>query len=308
MEPMTPPVPEKIRLKHRVEYAVVKFFKERAGRASEKTLKHYQSLLFALLYLFRVSHKVVQTNLNIAFPELTKKARAKLLLSNYQWTAKVAVEILHLDFWKGKTAEYVNFHNVSALDEALLEQKGVLLISGHFGHWQMIGPALVEKGYRVHVYMGKQSNPLVDKLHNENQQSFGVQTIRKGTAARFEFMRILKNENILAMSVDQNDHKSDTFVNFFGKLATLPKSVAGFHLLKKSPIVLAFCPFIGGKPEIFFQRLHCPLTGNKAQDQFAITQEISHMTEAFVRKYPEQYFWMHRRWRTRPPGEAETIY
>ena len=97
-------VPGKVRLKHRFEHVVVKWLKHRVLKASEKTLKRYQSVIFILLYtIFRVHHKVVQTNLHIAFPHLTKEQHTNLLIANYRWAAQVAVAILRMDHWKGKT-------------------------------------------------------------------------------------------------------------------------------------------------------------------------------------------------------------
>lgn len=300
---------EKIRFKHRFEYFTVKLLKSGVLRASEKTLKVYQFVIFGLLYyVFRVNYKIVQTNLNIAFPHLTKEEQKQLLIANYHWAAQVAVAILRMDKWKGKTAEYVSFDNLSVLDEALSEDNGILLISAHLGHWEMIVPALAEKGYQMYIYVGEQSNPLVDDLQNQTRGSFGVETIGKSDSARFKFLRILRKQNILAYNPDQNDRKSETFVKFFDKTATLPRSTAGFHIARKSPIVIAVAPFVGDKLEIYFERLTCKQTGDKEQDQLNITQEISNIFEKFVRQYPEQYFWMHRRWKTRPPDDPDLIY
>ncbi|MBF0278557.1 MAG: lysophospholipid acyltransferase family protein [SAR324 cluster bacterium] len=306
---MTDETPAKIRLKHRFEYLLVKTLKNRVLSASEKTLKIYQFAIYVLLYhVFRVNHKIVQTNLNIAFPDLSKEAQKKLLIANYQWSAQVTIALLRMDYWKGKTAEYVSFHNLAALDDALAEENGILLISAHLGHWEIIVPALAEKGYQMYIYVGEQSNPLVDDLQNKTRSSFGVETIGKGDSARFKFMRILRKRNILAMNVDQNDRKSDTFVKFFNKAAAVPKSAAGFHIARKSPILTAFGVFVGNKLEIHFERMLCEQTGDKEKDQLKITQEISNLIEKYVRKYPDQYFWMHRRWKTRPADDPEWVY
>ncbi len=306
---MVEEIPVKIRFKHRFEYFIVKFLKKGVLHASQKTLKVYRFIIFTLLYyVFRVNLKIVQTNLNIAFPEMTQKARKNLLIANYRWSAQMAVAILRMDYWKGRTAEYVSFHNLAILDEALSENNGVLLISAHLGNWEMIVPALAEKGYQMYVYVGAQSNPLVDRLQNQTRASFGADTIGKGESARFRFMRVLNKQNILAYNPDQNNRKSTTFVKFFNKAATMPKSVAGFHLARKSPIIMVFAPFVGDKLEIFFLRLNYEQTGNKELDQLNITQEISNIFEKFIRLYPQQYFWMHRRWKTRPPEDPDPVY
>ena len=110
------------------------------------------------------------------------------------------------------------------------------------------------------------------------------------------------------MLIDQNDNKSDLFVNFFVKLASSSKGTAAFHLLRKSPVILVTCPYVGDKFEITFQRISFDLSGEHEKDTRAITQKIASALENVIRQYPEQYFWMHRRWRARPPEDSKKIY
>lgn len=295
--------------KHRIEYALANFLKQRVLNASESVINRYIEFIFILMYyVFRVGRNVVQTNIEIAFPDLSTEEKKQLIRANYWWSARVGIEILRMDQRVGKTDQYVTFRNLSILDEALAEDKGILLISGHFGHWEMIVPALAEKGYDMYIYVGGQSNPLVDNMHNTTRASFGATTIPRGKSIGMQFMRILKKRNVLAMLTDQNDRKSDTFVQFFGKLAAVTRSTAGFHLARKSPIIVSYCAFVGDKTEIVFDRIEYEVTGDKEKDQWAITQKISDAIEAFVRLYPEQYFWLHRRWRTRPPEDSTSVY
>ncbi|MBF0287945.1 MAG: lysophospholipid acyltransferase family protein [SAR324 cluster bacterium] len=300
---------EKVCFKHRFEYFVVHNLKKLSLSVSDAAVARIQFLIFVLLYyVFRVQRHVVDTNFRIAYPDLQEDEREKLIRANYQWSARVSVEMMRMDRWQNRTEEYVSFHGLSVLDEALSEDNGVILVSGHFGHWEMIVPSLAEKGYEMYIYVGEQSNPLVNAMHNKTRASFGAHPIERGSSARFEFMRTLKKQNVLAMLVDQNDRKTDTFVNFFGKLAAVTRSAAGFHLARKSPIVVAYCPFVGNGVEIHFERVNCEKTSDKKQDQINITQAISDVIEGFVRQYPDQYFWMHRRWRTRPAEDPVFVY
>jgi len=79
-------------------------------------------------------------------------------------------------------------------------------------------------------------------------------------------------------------------------------------LLRKSPVVLVTCPYFGDHLEISFQRITFDLSGEQEKDTLAITQKITSALENVIRKYPEQYFWMHRRWRARPQEDPEDIY
>ena len=120
--------------------------------------------------------------------------------------------------------------------------------------------------------------------------------------------RALAENKIIAMLVDQNDNKSDLFVNFFGKLASCSKGTAAFHLLRRSPVVLVTCPYVDNSLEINFQQIQFDLTGNQEKDILEVNQKITSALEKVISQYPEQYFWMHRRWRARPPQDPKKIY
>ena len=298
-----------IKFRHHIEYFIFRSLKRWGDGASEKSLRMGAFLLDVLLYYFlRICRKIVKINLEFAFPKLSSLERKKIARKNYRWFARFCMDVLHMDTWKGRTSEKAYCQNPEILDNALSEKKGVLLISGHFGNWEMIPPALAEKGYKVVMYVGRQTNPLTNKLQNYARSSFGVETIDKGKRATLQMGRALAENKIIAMLIDQNDNKSDLFVNFFGKLASCSKGTAAFHLLRRSPVVLVTCPYIDNRLEINFQRIPFELTGNQEKDIMEVAQQITSALEKVIRQYPEQYFWMHRRWRARPIQDPEKIY
>ncbi len=301
--------PEKHKFGHRVEFAIFNSLKHWGKGASEKRLQQGAFLLDLMLYhVLRICRKIVSVNLELVFPELSTKERGKIARANYRWFARFCMDVLHMDAWQGLTAKVTHFNNLEILDDALTENKGVLLVSGHFGNWEMIPSALAELGYPVSMYVGRQTNPLTNELQNNARASFGVQTIDKGKRAALQMGRALAANKIIAMLIDQNDNKSDLFVNFFAKLASSSKGTAEFHLLRKSPVILVTCPYVGDKFEITFQRISFDLTGEQEKDTQHISQNINTELEKVVRQYPEQYFWMHRRWRARPPEDSDKIY
>ena len=235
-------------------------------------------------------------HLAFTFPELSEKERGKIARANYRWFARFCMDVLHMDAWQGCTAKVTHFHNLHVLDEALTENNGVLLVSGHFGNWEIIPSALAELGYPVSMYVGRQTNPLTNELQNNARANFGVKTIDKGKRASLQMGRALAENKIIAMLVDQNDNKSELFVNFFGKLASCSKGTAAFHLLRRSPVVLVTCPYVDNRLEINFQHIQFDLTGNQEKDILEVNQKITSSLEKVISQYPEQYFWMHRRW------------
>jgi len=300
---------ETFKFRHHLEFALFNSLKRWGKGASEKTRRRVTILLDGLLYHgFRICRSIVTINLELAFPKLSPVERKQIARANYRWFARFCMDVMHMDAWKGRTSEVAKCHNLEILDEALAENKGVLLVSGHFGNWEMIPPALVELGYPVTMYVGRQTNPLTNELQNTARANFGVETIEKGKSATLQMGRALSANKIIAMLIDQNDNKSDLFVNFFEKLASSSKGTAAFHLLRKSPIIFVTSPYVGDHLEIKFERITFELSGEQEKDTLAITQKITSTLENVIRKYPEQYFWMHRRWRARPPEDSERIY
>tara|TARA_B110000014_G_C20108354_1_gene583301 strand:- start:257 stop:1192 length:936 start_codon:yes stop_codon:yes gene_type:complete len=300
---------EKHKFRHRLEFALFNSLKRWGEGASAKRLRRGAYLLDFLLYhVLRICRKIVSINLELAFPELSAKERGKIARANYRWFSRFCMDVLHMDDWQGHTSKVTHFKNLQILDEALTENKGVLLVSGHFGNWEMIPSALAELGYPVSMYVGQQTNPLTNELQNNARANFGVETIDKGKKATLQMGRALAANKIIAMLIDQNDHKSDLYVNFFAKLASSSKGTAAFHLLRKSPVILVTCPYVSDKFEITFQRISFELSGEQEKDTHHISQNITAELEKVIRQYPEQYFWMHRRWRARPPEDSEKIY
>ncbi len=252
------------KFRHLLEYFIFISLKRWGNGASEKSLGRGALVLDGLLYYFlRICRKVVKINLALAFPKLTPEERNNIARGNYRWFARFCMDVLQMESWKGRTSEIVYCQNSEILDQALSEKKGVLLISGHFGNWEIIPPTLAEKGYKVVMYVGRQTNPLTNKLQNSARASFGVETIDKSKRATLQMGRALAENKIIAMLVDQNDNKSDLFTNFFGKLASSSKGTAAFHLLRKSPVVLVTCPYIGNHLEIIFSISHLILQVTK---------------------------------------------
>ena len=296
-------------IRHHIEFKIFNFLKLWGKRAPQRTLEKSAIILDVFLYYgLRICRKIVAINLELAFPDITKKERKKIERSNYKWFARFCMDLLHMDAWRGRTSEITVFKNLEILDNALIENQGVLLVSGHFGNWEIIPPALAELGYPITMYVGKQTNPLTNELQNFSRSNFGIETIDKGKMATMKMGRALAANKIIAMLIDQNDNNTDLYVKFFDKLASSSKGTAAFHLLRNSPVVMVTCPYIGNHFEISFERLNFELSGGQKKDMHIISQKIASALENVIKQFPEQYFWMHRRWRARPPEDPGNIY
>ena len=149
-----------------------------------------------MLFVLRVS-----VNLKIAYPELSEKGRKKIARENYKWFSRFCIDILNMESWKGNTTKLTRIKNLQILDDALTENKGILLVSGHFGNWEIIPPALAELGYSISMYVGRQTNPLTNELQNKARSNFGIETIDKGKKATLQIGRSLARNKIIAMLI-----------------------------------------------------------------------------------------------------------
>jgi Kdo2-lipid IVA lauroyltransferase/acyltransferase len=192
------------------------------------------------------------------------------------------------------------------LTEALAGGKGAILVAAHFGNWELAA-TLAMKGYPVSFLVGEQHNTLVDGLMNRLRQRFGVETIPLTGSLRGVF-RALRANRIVAMLSDQDAGKSGIFVDFFGMPASTPYGPARFAIATGAPLVPGVAVrHPGGHHELVIAPTIAPATPGMPPEEAArlLTQAYTSVFEDFIRRHPDHYFWMHRRWKTRPDGSRE---
>jgi KDO2-lipid IV(A) lauroyltransferase len=258
--------------------------------------------------VLRIRRKVIIQNLCQAFPEKSERELRRIGLRHTQQFAKTAFEFMR--FPKTRPEEIAARCTVSGhehVQKALALKKGVLLVSGHFGNWELICPLMGHLGDPTSALAGTQHNARVNDIMNDYRENMGVEIIRRGIGVRNVIKALRRNRCVVLLS-DQNAPKQGIFVNFFGKPASTAPGIAAFHLKLGSPIIFFF--FIRlphGRHRMVFQPLDPrPLQGTRDEQLKTITQAYVSILESMIRQYPEQYFWMHRRWKTRPAEEQES--
>jgi KDO2-lipid IV(A) lauroyltransferase len=192
----------------------------------------------------------------------------------------------------------INVKNRNILDAALKLNKGVVFVSGHFGAWEILSAWLSSNGYPITAVAAKQKNRGSNQFFIEHRGQFGMKHVYRRSSLD-NMYEILEKNKILALVSDQDARKRGVFINFFNKKASTPKGAARFHLNYGSPIIFTLCYLDNtGKHTIDF----IPINIHKNDTIEIITQKYTSILEAFIRKYPEQYFWFHRRWKTQPPN------
>jgi len=211
-------------------------------------------------------------------------------------------EMAGLKFYsRDEIIQKIRCEGLENLQNALAPGKGVIIVSGHFGLWEFIPLWLATQGFAITTVVRRQNNPLVDTWFEEMRQQHGARTTDSGYGIR-EILKSLRRGHILALMVDQDNGKQGIFVKFFRRWASAPTGPAQISLKTGSPIVpLALFPNYRGKhllkiwPAIFPDRYSDDISG-----QQALTAEFTSIIESIITIQPENWFWLHRRWKTGP--------
>ena len=195
----------------------------------------------------------------------------------------------------------VSTQGTEHFDRAFEAGKGVLLTTCHFGNFELLGAWMAQNGYPMKVIGTALFDPRLDQILVEIRKSSGNSAITRGENTR-EIIRTLRKGEAVGMLIDQDTKSQGVFVNFFGKPAHTPSGLAVLARRLNVPIVPAFMYL---KDDLSYH-LEClpPLdlvkTAKEESDIVVNTQKISDAYEAMIRRYPEQWVWMHKRWKTQP--------
>jgi KDO2-lipid IV(A) lauroyltransferase len=272
------------------------------------TLVKYVALGIAWLtqYVIRYRTDLVRSNIKRAFPEFTDKEVRTTVRDTYNNFSFLWIEWLQSRrFDKDFALKNVEVYNWQVVEDAIKENKGVVLYSGHLGNFEWVA--------RYVQHFHGQVTGIMRRMHNKYINDFAV-ALRKNlgfgviyTDGAFEkSVDLLQKGGLLGVAGDQDAHEKGVFVDFFGVPSSTPVGAALFHLRTGTPVVfVAGMREKWGKFKFYFERV--PVPENKEvndENIYRIIQAASSILEKYVRKYPGQYFWTHRRWKT-VPNEAQ---
>jgi len=187
------------------------------------------------------------------------------------------------------------------IDQAMAGGRGVILLTGHFGNWELLGAWAARCGYPLKVVGRPLFDEQIDRLLVAIRNRAGYTNIARGKGTR-EIIRSLRAGEPLGILIDQDTKVPGVFVNFFGRPTHTPVGAVQLAMKLGVDIVPAFMYLrpdltygIECGPPIVVER-----TGNLEEDLFNTTQRCSDVYERIIRHFPEQWVWMHKRWKTRP--------
>ena len=257
---------------------------------------------FAGFYLSPKLRKIALKNLSNAFPEYGTGRIYDIARACFVNQGRNLFELFtfySLD--AEKISSLISFPDRANLDEALKRGRGVLYVTAHFGNWELMGAGLSIMGYPINVIARKiyleHLNDLLVKLRNK----VGMKVIlRSDESSARDILKALKNNEVIGVLIDQDTSVKGVFVDFFGKSAYTTSGLAAIALRSSATVVGGFLIRQKGRHLLRVSHpVELKITGDKNTDILVNTQMFTKMVEDIIREYPEQWVWMHRRWKTK---------
>jgi Kdo2-lipid IVA lauroyltransferase/acyltransferase len=251
---------------------------------------------------------VVRENLRLAFPEAETVWIEEVTVECYRHLGREVAAMLRLStLERGAVRDMVEFDESdwSVFEAARSEGRGVILATGHYGNWEMAAAAVAARGVPIAAIVKRQSNPLVDRQITKGRGALGIDTVDMALAPR-KIPRALLAGKAVGIVGDQDAGHTGLFVPFFGVPASTHRGPATFALRIGSPL---FATVARRRPDGTYlltgKRIDTTATESYPDDVLRITAATAAHLEREIREDPTQYFWFHKRWKTRPVEEPE---
>jgi len=263
-------------------------------------------VLGRLAYSFdRRYRRIATANLSAAFPDMPAAGIKRIAKEVYRHIGLIIIEALRVGrILKDGIHNYVELEGGEKLPKT---DKGMIIATAHIGNWELAGHAASLMIMPMHSVARPLDNPRLNKYVMALREMSGQKIIGKHGAVR-DMLNVLKSGGAVTLLMDQDARRHGVFVDFFGRPTSTWPTAAALSLRLGCPIVFGFVRRLDGrfKYKLIVDSVFEPQpTGNHKEDVHRITQQITSRIEARVRECPEQWLWVHRRWKTPPPENEE---
>jgi len=271
-----------------------------------KWLYGFAKIVSSLAYRFAIKHKrIALDGLRVAFGgEKSEAELDKIVKDCFDFLAKSAVELMFLMDKPELLKSKVDLVGRENLDNALAKKNGVILVSAHFGNFPLLLGRLAVEGYKSSGIMRPMRDSRVEKIFLEKRNKFGVQTIysQPRNVCVNETIQALRDNALVFIPIDQNFGTAGVFVNFFGRQAATATGPVIFAQRTKAALVPCF--IVRQKDDrhkIIFEPALDLVEGKDAKETILINiQKLTDIIEIYIRRYPAEWGWIHRRWKSQP--------
>lgn len=295
-------------MREKIEFLLVLAVARVLGWMPRRLARLFAGVLAWVAYRsFGRLHRVGRRNLELALPELSAEEHNRILRGVYRHLSWQLVEFCRMPGYTVENVQgWIRHEGLEHYLAAKARGKGVLVLTGHLGAWELSGFYHSLMGHLMSVVIRRLDNRLLDDFVNANRSRHGNRMLHKDDFAR-GLLRAMREGNTVAILMDTNmTPPQGVFVNFFGLKACTASGLARMALKTGAAVLPAFMLWEAAEQQYvlhFGPELEFVRTGDNEADIVAATQVCNDALEAWIRRYPDQWLWIHRRWKTRPAGE-----
>jgi KDO2-lipid IV(A) lauroyltransferase len=297
-----------MKLRHQLEYAPVWLLVHGIGLLPRPLARAVGILLgYKMYFLLPRLRRVGMRNLEIAFPAKSKAHRRKILRGVYVSLGRQLAEFCLLPrYTRENTKNLFSYDGFENYEAAHARGKGIFYLTAHIGAWEISSFVHSLYDHPMHIIVRELDNPYVQRLVARYRSLHGNQTHDKDDFARGLIEAMRKGEGVGVLMDTNMTPPQGVFVNFFGTPACTASGVARVALRTDAAVVPAFMIWdsVLSRYRLRFEpAIELIRTGDDEADAIANTARFSKAIEDIVRRFPDQWLWVHRRWKTRPEGE-----
>jgi Kdo2-lipid IVA lauroyltransferase/acyltransferase len=288
-------------VKNRIEYILFILLSLLCRAIGLNASRKFSAALAFFFYNFiPIRKKVVLNNLINAFPDLSEKEIKRIAYGSYKSFTLTLVEILYLPWMtKEQIISSVKFENLNLILKKEKENNGVILLSAHFGNWEYCAiSGGIQTGRKFSVVVKPQRNTIVDEWMNKARTKWNNDVVPLGISIR-NIVSVLHKKGIVAMVADQRGPEESIKLEFFGRKTSVHTGPAVLALKMNSPIIYGITV---RQPDNSYKAVIDEISQENLPDNFddkvkVLTDRMLKYLEEKIRQNPEQWFWMHNRWK-----------
>jgi len=265
------------------------------------------SFAWTVYWLHVRLRRVGMKNLALAFPEKSRRERAKILRGVFVSLGRQLAEVcLFPKYTRGNVGQVVVYEGFENYERAFAQGKGVLFLTGHLGGWELSAFTHSLHGHWINVVARPMDNVYLDRMIRSYRTMHGNKVVDKDDFVRGLFSAMKAGETVGILMDTNMTPPQGVFVDFFGIPACTASGLARIALRTDAVVIPGFTvwdPVLRKYKLRFEPAVNLIRTDDNEADAVANTQLFTKIIEDYVREYPDQWLWVHRRWKTRPPGE-----
>lgn len=282
-------------------YVILRFFGGLAGILPVPVLEKLGAAAGRLVFKLSKKHRLIALqSLNVCFgSEWNEEKRRAVAVGGFENIGKNMLLFLKLPSVSPETlVRDAKIVGEEHLKEAFRKGKGVLVLSAHFGNWELAAATMAARGYPVYEMVRHISNPRVNAYVMEIRNRNNVHSVLRARESTMEYVRLMRENKALILATDQNAADRGVPAKFFG--VETPTFIGWITLARRTGAAAlpGYCAYENGQFCIFFEKVLDISIEDNLQKTYRVNAErVNAIIEKYIRRYPEQWFWLHNRWR-----------